>query len=77
MFENNADPNLRDYKQKTAMHYLTDNKKITDEEFEKYVKLLIQYKADVNATDENLYTPLQAVICNGNINKAKILMKYR
>lgn len=78
LLENKANPNMSCGIQHTSIfHLLVLSPVITNETFEIYLKLLLDYGADINATDCNLNTSLNYALCREDFDKATILLKYR
>ncbi|KAH0619086.1 hypothetical protein JD844_018734, partial [Phrynosoma platyrhinos] len=69
LLNNNFSPDLCNEDGLTALHQCCiDN-------YEDIVKLLLNHGADVNAKDNELWTPLHAAATCGHINLVKILIQ--
>ncbi|MCP3898447.1 MAG: hypothetical protein GY707_01785 [Desulfobacteraceae bacterium] len=70
LLNNNLDPNARNDSGETILHYIVQFNKGPDKE--KFIKLLLEYKTDINALDQKGRTPLD---CTNDLTLKAFLKK--
>ena len=74
LLEHGADPNAINNEKKTSLHCLANNpEKIDGSTISKAIRLLSKYPVDINAQDEDGYTPIYSAVYEQNIEAIQSL----
>ncbi|KAK9872192.1 hypothetical protein WA026_016245 [Henosepilachna vigintioctopunctata] len=71
--EEGADPNIPNYLGRTALHFATSY--LEGVHYDEYIRLLLQYKANMQLKDITGHTPLHLAILKGHLSAVTILLQ--
>ncbi|KAK9872191.1 hypothetical protein WA026_016244 [Henosepilachna vigintioctopunctata] len=71
--EEGADPNIPNFRGRTALHVATSD--LEGVHYDEYIRLLLQYKANMQLKDRSGHTPLHLAISKGHHSAVTILLQ--
>src|SRR5690554_124869 len=77
ILQHGGDPNIKSYHDGTVLHNILQNRELKNNQdmMYKIIEILLEYDADVNATDSNGITPISFITQYTNIDVVRLLLE--